>query len=181
MIITRFKVILQLWDAAGVSLMYLVTVDLSHQLGAVSTCGGETCHCSGAGPECQRWAVGCTLHTERRPHSDLRPGNREESDLRMYRLCFHNDILHFLRNVMVTCGLHLLGRKTESCRCWSVHQLSAHPSKFKHLPALHYSRLEQTLVIPMAKYALSPSVTLNILEIHGVYSDMTEPITDRKV
>lgn len=94
MIITRFQVILLLWDAAGVSLMYLVTVDLSHQLGAVSTCGGETCHCSGAGPERQRWAVGYTLHTERRPHSDLRPGNREESDLRMYRLCFHNDILN---------------------------------------------------------------------------------------
>ena len=73
--------------------------------------------------------------------------------------------------MLVTCGLRLLGREAESRRRWPAHQLSAHPSKFKHLPTLHY--LVEWVVIPGEKYTSCPLVALNILEIHGGYSYVT--------
>lgn len=85
------------------------------------------------------------------------------------------------RNMLVTCGSHLLGRETDR----PLHQLSAHPSKFKHLPTLHYSRGAEAAVIPgekkKKKYTSRPSVALNILGIHGGYSHVTKTNTDRRV
>lgn len=74
---------------------YPVTGEPSPQLGAVSTCGGETCRCSAAGPGRQRWAAGYRPHTERRPRSALRAGNRQESDLRSHSFYIHNGILNY--------------------------------------------------------------------------------------
>lgn len=51
--------------------LYLLSVVLSRQPVTVSPSGGETCHCSEAGPGQQRSAAGYTPHTASTLHPDL--------------------------------------------------------------------------------------------------------------
>lgn len=84
--------------------------------------------------------------------------------------------------MLVTCGLHLLGRQTESRWRHPVHQLSAHPSKLKHLPTLHYSSGAEAVVIPGEKNTHHvhrwPWTSLKFMED---ISYVTETNTDRRV
>lgn len=75
--------------------MYLLPVVLFLQLGAVSPSGGETCHCSAAGPDQQRSAAGYTPCTASRPRPDLEENNRDEPDCRkkLQIVLLHNDNL----------------------------------------------------------------------------------------
>lgn len=83
--------------------------------------------------------------------------------------------------MLVTCGLRPLGREAKSRWRRAVRQLSAQPSKLKHLPTLHYSRGAEAVIIPAEKYTSCPWEALNTLETDGVYSYVTKTNTDRRV
>lgn len=127
---------------------YLLPAGPSLQLEAASPSGGETCHCSAAGPDRQRSAAGYTPCTASRPRPDLEETDRDEPDCWWFTISMSTNLGDNIKcdgdkwepwcwNRSITC---LLDGGVDGCRCRVVHQLLAHPTKGKDLPTLQQLR-----------------------------------------